>query len=332
MSILGKGNLRKNKTGKKRRDLVLYSYSAGARLNGLKRLKYANLIKNRKDKTLIDGNKITELEVALSKHNSKTVNYSKFTEYAKDKLTLRNQISVSNNLNKLKELEKYDPSNYINLTKIKYSEKGPLTLSSNDHKIIKEHMVHNITKYELKRAITYNKYVQKLKWFGYVNKQRHEQKLLNDIEEVYGKNTIFVFGDWGAKGRIRRISMPNMSMKKLLEQRFKVFLIDEYNTSKLGWKMKTKNENIKVPVKYEKNGELCTTIKKLHSVFTSQMCSKSYGIINRDYNALLNMKEIVKSLLETKKRPIEFTIIKKQQPLVDTCLLERGNRLHIGIT
>ena len=78
----------------------------------------------------------------------------------------------------------------------------------------------------------------------------------------------------------------------------------------------TKNENKKVTEKYEKNGKLCTTIKKLHSVFTSQMCSKSYGIINRDYNALLNMKEIVKSLLETKKRPIEFTRIKKQLPLV----------------
>ena len=60
--------------------------------------------------------------------------------------------------------------------------------------------------------------------------------------------------------------MPNMSMKKLLEKRFKVYLLDEYNSSSLGWKMKTKNENKKVTEKYEKNGKLCTTIKKLHSV------------------------------------------------------------------
>ena len=48
------------------------------------------------------------------------------------------------------------------------------------------------------------------------------------------------------------------------------------------------------------------TVKEIHSVFTSKMCQKSHGLINRDYNALLNMKKITKSLLETKKRPIEF--------------------------
>ena len=43
------------------------------------------------------------------------------------------------------------------------------------------------------------------------------------------------------------------------------------------------------------------------------MGPKSEGLINRDYNATLNMQEIVKTLVETKKRPICFEPTKKEQ-------------------
>ena len=307
MSILGQGKLRENKTGKNRRGLVLYSYSSGTRLKGLKRIKYMKLIKNKKNKTLINNTSLTTLENNLSIHNSKTVDYDKFINYAKEKLLLRKELSMSNNLKNLEEIAK--KNTYVQLGNVmneKYKNGKVFDITKNDQCIINEHLLNNKKKIEIKSALDYNKYVQKLKWFGYINKQRHEDKLLNDIEDVYGKDAIFIFGDWSAKGRIRKISMPNMGMKKLLEKRFKVYLINEYNTSKLGWKMKEKNENIKIKQEYEINGVLYKTVKEIHSVFTSKMCQKSHGLINRDYNALLNMKKITKSLLETKKRPIEF--------------------------
>lgn len=50
LTILGTGVLRKNKTSKKRRNFVLYTYSAGARITALKRLRYMRLIENKKIK------------------------------------------------------------------------------------------------------------------------------------------------------------------------------------------------------------------------------------------------------------------------------------------
>ena len=43
---------------------------------------------------------------------------------------------------------------------------------------------------------TYNEYLKKLKWFSYVSTKRHEDKLLNELENKYGKS-IFIIGDYG---------------------------------------------------------------------------------------------------------------------------------------
>ena len=313
MTILGKGEKRKNKTGKQRKDLIMYSYSSGARINGLKRLQYGKLIKNKKNKTHINGTTLKKLEENLSKYNSKTVNYNKFVQFAKCKIALRKSISMNSNLqllNDLKVNQKGDKFMELVDIKCKNSPLNTNNISDNEHKIILDHIKNNINKKEIRSAINYNKYTQKLRWFSYINKQRHECNILNDIEDVYGKNSIFVVGDWSAKSKIRRISMPNMGMKKLLEKRFKVYLIDEYNTSSLSWQTKEKTENAKIKITIKKGGEEETLIKKLYAVLSSKM-SKSTGLINRDYNALQNMNEIIKSLIYNKKRPECFTYNKK---------------------
>lgn len=285
MTILGKGELRKNKTGKKRKQFVLYTYSAGTRIRALKRLRYIKLIENKKNKTMIDKKTLKEMEKELSIYNSKTVNYEKFIEYGKKKIMMRRKISI-----------------YENNKKIEINEKTKKEIE-NKKNMVNKMRTNKIERKEIDELIEYNKYVQKLRWFGYINKQRHEDELLNDIEEVYGKDAVFVFGDWSGKGRTKRMSMPNMGMKKLLEKRFEVYLIDEYNTSKIGWKMKEEGKPTKVELK--KDGESCG-YKEIDSVLTFKMSTETYGLINRDYNATKNMQEIVKNLLETEKRPMQL--------------------------
>jgi hypothetical protein len=46
--------------------------------------------------------------------------------------------------------------------------------------------------------------------------------------------------------------------------------------------------------------------KKLHSVLTFKM-SNNNECINHDYNSVLNMEKIIKSLIETLKRPTEYS-------------------------
>jgi hypothetical protein len=172
-------------------------------------------------------------------------------------------------------------------------------------------------RFELREKIIeeekYNEFVKKMRWYGYINKRRHEDKLLDEIENVYGKEAIFIIGDWSAKDRIKRLGMPNMGLKKLLSKRFQVYLIDEYNTSKLGWISEKEGEHMKVDIKFEKEGKAYKFQKELHSVLRfkigkkeNECVNKETGCINRDYNAVRNMRKIVEELVKTGKRPIIF--------------------------
>jgi hypothetical protein len=151
---------------------------------------------------------------------------------------------------------------------------------------------------EIKESKEYMNYVTKLKWFGYINRKRHEDNILNELEQIYGSDMIFVIGDWSGNGIMKYISTSNKQMVKLLSKKFKVFLIDEYRTSKLYHKNDSEGTNLIVQTK---KGE-----KKLHSVLTFKMGNNN-ECINRDYNSVLNMEKIVKSLIETIKRPIKYS-------------------------
>ena len=78
-------------------------------------------------------------------------------------------------------------------------------------------------------------------------------------------------------------------MKKLLSTRFKVYLIDEYNTSKLHNKNTTEGDNLikKNIYKNKKTGQETEVVKKIHSILTFKMSDKRRECINRDYNATL---------------------------------------------
>ncbi len=156
-------------------------------------------------------------------------------------------------------------------------------------------------KYNLRNKIDdkYNNYLMKLNWFGYINKRRHEDKLLNELENKFGKKAIFIVGDWGNKGKLSYISTPGVSIKRKLNERFNVYHIDEYKTSQIHYKTKKQCKNLYLEVNIGK-------IKKMHSILTFQMGNGRLGCINRDNNATKNMQIIVKELLQTQKRPIEY--------------------------
>jgi len=198
----------------------------------------------------------------------------------------------------------------------------------------------------------YQKYNQKLRWFAYINKRRHEDELLNTIEKKFGKNLIIIIGDWDYTSGIKHKSVPNIGLLRLLRKRFQVYLINEFNTSKKNCKTlvdnknlicecnpskrelkKHKLENEKIRETNEKNKEhgikeivlekpeLKPEIKEIHRVFTFKMSNERLGCINRDVNSVINMMNIVEHLLEYKSRPKEFTRIAN----VDSPLSENSN-------
>ena len=76
----------KNKDGKRLR------YTNRTHITKTKRLKYQRLIKNYKDK-----NNITEIELELTKYNSKTCNYDKFKEYITNKNKINEELFIKYN-------------------------------------------------------------------------------------------------------------------------------------------------------------------------------------------------------------------------------------------
>ena len=313
-SFLGKGKQSKNGSGQIRDDNIFFSYTSQRSIKETKRLKYMKKIDDKKHET-----GIKEGEKCLAKLNSKTVDFNKFIEFAKIKINLRKKYSSYEKVKMKEELnEKVN-----NLKQEIYEIRSKLVKNPSDEKIFKDVIVAETNKLqtvnELKsneNCVDMNNHIRKLKWFGYINKRRSEDKFLNELEEIYGKKAIIIIGDWSGKGKIRRISMPCMGTRKLLSKRFKTFLINEYNSSKLCYKTEKEGKNLIAEAK-DKDGNLKYNIK-LHSVITFEMGENNVGCINRDYNATKNFAKQVESLVTTGKKAECFTQKLKQPPMINT--------------
>ena len=120
-------------------------------------------------------------------------------------------------------------------------------------------------------------YLQKLNWFTYLNKSKHENDLLNHIENEFGKNIKIIIGDWSGKGNVKFMSTPNISLKRKLAERFEVYFIDEYLTSKIHYKHHVRCDNLtikieKLPDNVESNNKpikLKTIPKKINKKVNS---------------------------------------------------------------
>jgi hypothetical protein len=148
-----------------------------------------------------------------------------------------------------------------------------------------------------------NKMFRILKLRGFINTQRSESKLINNIKKKYetkDKKVVIAIGNWCVTKQMRNfISTPCIGLKRLLKKHFKLITIDEFRTSILDYEFEEKLKNKKV---INSEGE---TIK-LHSVLMRQQKNKVIGCINRDLNGVRNMKKIVKQYMKNKTRPYKF--------------------------
>jgi len=169
----------------------------------------------------------------------------------------------------------------------------------------------NITKYNefITKKISTNEVLYKLyqnnkfrqyKWYAFINKKRTEDNMLNKIEKTYTKDSIIIIGDWSIGKQMKNfISTPNLSLKRKLQERFKVYDIDEYRTSCLNYKTEELCNNLYLPDK--KNKE-----RKIHSILTYKMENKRNGCINRDKNGCKNIQKVFNYYMEYNERPEKY--------------------------
>lgn len=133
------------------------------------------------------------------------------------------------------------------------------------------------------------------KWYYYLNIKRADDKMLNQIENKFGKDSIIIIGDWNIGKQMRNfISTPNISIKRVLKRRFPVFNIDEFRTSCLNYKTEERCNNLYLHK------------RKIHSILTYQMENTRKGCINRDKNGCKNIQKIFKRYMKNGSRPKKY--------------------------
>ena len=167
---------------------------------------------------------------------------------------------------------------------------------------------------------------RKLRWYAYINTMRSESKLLDKIEQIYGKKDkegklmrdkkgrlikpiSIILGDWSDNGRLKYISTPGDKLRRKLRERFNVFMMDEYKTSQLSYVTEEKCKNLTVPLKIKNPLDPSTFVmsrKELHAVLTYQN-DVGQVCINRDKNAVLNMRKLVRNYIKNRERLVNFS-------------------------
>lgn len=179
-------------------------------------------------------------------------------------------------------------------------------------------------------------YFRKSKFRRYINTQRSEDKLLNNIEKTFGTSEKIVigFGDHDSKNYHLPGVPPAMGsgLRKKINKRFPLFLVNEFRTSKLCCRCEKPIENMKVKVKKGKKEKN----KKIHRILVCRDCITTSGsksnsscfIINRDRNGCANILKVAKNILETGEKPINFRRKKadeavENQPIDNSLKIEK---------
>jgi len=140
------------------------------------------------------------------------------------------------------------------------------------------------------------------KWYGFINKKRTEAKLLDRIENTFGKRDTFVmmYGDWEVSKQMRNVEpTPMVGIKRKLHERFTIYNLDEFRTSCLNHKTEEYCSNMYITDNQNNS-------KKIHTVLTYKMENNRYGCVHRDKNSVNNMKKIVGNILKNGERPLKY--------------------------
>ena len=180
------------------------------------------------------------------------------------------------------------------------------------------------------------KKLRKMKFTKYINDQKIENIMMNKLVKQLNianivdlKNYTLIIGDWAGNNNLKNNkSTLGISMKRMLKKYFKnLYLIDEYNTSKLcnlDPSIITKEHVIIVNLKKEN----IIVDKRIHGILTFQMDKKNIlckclkhnnkneifitRFIQRDKNAVLNFKTLTEHYLKfNRERMSAFLPFKK---------------------
>ena len=152
----------------------------------------------------------------------------------------------------------------------------------------------------------YEKYIfRKLKLNGYINRKKHEQKMINNFKKIFGKpeDVIICAGDFEQKQGMKYGKEPvkGKGIRRIFRDNgYKLYLVDEFRTSCMCSICKEESGRCekfitrKNPKPY-KSGNIL-----VHGLIKCQTC---LGVWNRDVNSATNIYRIAKNAINGLERP-----------------------------
>lgn len=258
---------------------------------------------------------INSLLTMISKDEKQNLSYSK-CEYLNK--TKRKKIQ-----NKIERIKK----NKITELENKLTKEKTRLRTSNNYNTFNEYFIIKMSIHNEIIKLYEDPKLNKLKWYLFINEKRSQNQLVNKIKNKFGNDVVLIIGDWcmNKKG-IKTISTPNKKYENLLSKNFITLKLNEFRTSIIENKTELKCENAVIKKDYKKmnikeiysleelkkkNQNKYEKIKKgtkIHKILTCKTSSKFIKYVNRDKNAVKNMKKIVSEYILNNKKPMTFVM------------------------
>jgi len=277
-------------------------------------------------KTILEDNSFRKIEdLTKEECNKYLTNKYKLVSVDPGKIRIVSMIDENNNFYKYsacrRRFETYTKrcNEIINKEKIKNNiieKETKLSLNNSRTLKIEDYKKFIINKNKLNKNKLnddvkdfYNKLLfRKLNFRRYIRTKQSEEKMLNEIEDKFltkqdkknKRKILLLHGDYSRTSQMKGcIPSPNIGFKKILNKRFDIVEINEYNTSKLY--NKTLKELINVSIRKNKHK------RYLHEILTLKEEPERCIYVNRDKNACKNILNIGKQYLTNQTRLKEFT-------------------------
>ncbi len=265
----------------------------------------------------INPSKLSDYEVVVSDPGKSDVVFAKKDPETEEimifKLT-QNQRNIDTKRAKYDKIRRNQKEEFINDKSIAQIES---TLSIYNHKTcdLIDFFLYLVKKNEINRLL-FNHYgkniYRKLKFNTHINSTRSEDNMINKFKKIMGpaEETIVAIGDYSDNGLKGTKSSITKKWRTIFKRHgYQVYLINEYNTSKISNCCEDSAENF-LPREHKNNKEKRLKKEayekrsgKESLVWKLVRCKICKSIQNRDTNAVKNMLKIIDAHLRGLSRP-----------------------------
>ena len=286
----GKSDLMYTTNGKKRTTVlgkekfITFKYTQTCRRQETKKGKYSKIRENDKKGEIIKCDNIGQYKDYLDTPFSKWLDEKGAFEAA----------NYSRSFKTVKELETLLSS--CNSKSCNYE-------NTKEYIKIKNYLSDNLMKYYQKDLY------RKLKWYSYINIQKSEARLVNRLKSIYGSpsKTVLFFGNYGGGNLKNCEPTKGKGLRKVFRNAgYRLFLVDEYNTTKKNYVNGIDNEKFlwrRNPRPYKQGVTLVHGLLRSKTIKSGKSSSNKHILVNRNLNGSMNILKIVNCVLTNTSLP-----------------------------